>query len=414
MAACVSPRPARRRSKAAWCPACRWPTPVLCCPALHTQEADPAADLRALDALAGWCGRYTPWTAVDPDGGRAGAAGLWLDISGCAHLFGGEEALLRDLIRRLSRQGFVARAAVAATPGAAWAVARFAALGREGIAVVPEGGLTDVLASLPVAALRLEVAAVEGLDRVGLRRVGDLIPLPRAPLAARYGTAVLKRLDQALGRNGESLTPRVPVPPLLARMAFAEPIGRAEDIAAAVRRLLDDLCVQMDAVGTGARRLELTPVPHRRQPHRDRHRHQPSGPRSRPPGNPVPREAGRPGPRLRRRGDGPRRARCRCPGAGPGRSRRARGGGAGRGAGAAGRPGRQPPGRGPRVALRRSGQPYPRTGQPRDPGPVRCPDPSRRGSGRGGAPPGPAAAGASAALARAHRGDGAGTPIIRR
>ncbi len=227
-------------------------------PSLQTFEADPAADLRALDALAGWCGRYTPWTAADPDGGTVGAAGLWLDISGCAHLFGGEEALLGDLVRRLSRQGFVARAAVAATPGAAWAVARFAAPGREGVAVVPEGGVIEALAPLPVAALRLDAAAVEGLDRVGLRRVGDLIPLPRAPLAARYGTAVLKRLDQALGRSGESLSPRVPVPPLLARMAFAEPIGRAEDIAAAVRRLLDDLCVQMDAAGKGARRLELT------------------------------------------------------------------------------------------------------------------------------------------------------------
>ncbi len=220
-------------------------------PGLHTAEADPAGDGRALAALADWCGRYTPWTAVN------GGDGMWLDISGCAHLFGGETALLEDLGGRLKGLGFHGLAAAADTPGAAWAVARFADR-RTGVAIIVSAGKTrQALAPLPVAGLRLPPATVEGLSRVGLRRIGDLLGLPRAPLAARFGETLVKRLDEALGRTDEPISPRRPTPPMRARLAFAEPIGRAEDIRAAARRLLDDLCARLERAHRGARRLEL-------------------------------------------------------------------------------------------------------------------------------------------------------------
>ena len=226
-------------------------------PGLCTLEADPQADARALDGLAAWCGRYTPWTAVDESSARPGDGGLWLDITGCAHLFGGEEALLRDLLFHIRRFGYAAYAALADTPGAAWAVARFAQTAERGFSIVPGNGFRRALAPLPIAGLRLDAGSVEGLERVGLRRIGDLIDMARAPLAARFGDALIRRLDQALGTRAETLSPRVPVPTLLARLAFAEPISRAEDIHAAIRRLLDDLCAQLAAFQQGARRLDL-------------------------------------------------------------------------------------------------------------------------------------------------------------
>lgn len=228
-------------------------------PELHTFPADPAAEAAARDALAAWAGSYTPWTAVDENGEGPcpGASGLWLDISGCAHLFGGEAALLGDCLSRLRRLGFAARAAVADTPGAAWAVARFADLDANGMVVVPGGGLRAAVLPLPVAALRLDGAAAEGLRRVGLRRIGDIADLPRPPLAARFGAVLLCRLDQALGRQGESLSPRRPVPPLRVSLAFAEPIATAEAIAAALHQLLVDLTRRLVESRQGARRLEL-------------------------------------------------------------------------------------------------------------------------------------------------------------
>ena len=227
-------------------------------PTLAVEPADPPAERRALSALADWCCRYTPWAAIDHDashpGEFGGGAGLWLDTSGCAHLFGGEETMLRDLLARLEGLGFTATAAIAETAGAAWAIARF---GGERIAVLPAGTAAVALAPLPVRGLRLPPEIATALRRMGLRRIGDLPTLPRAPLAARFGDLLLRRLDQALGRLDEPLCPRLPPPAFRARLAFAEPIGRAEDIALALQHLLVDLCARLEAAHQGARRLEL-------------------------------------------------------------------------------------------------------------------------------------------------------------
>ena len=236
-------------------------------PALAIRQADPAQDLKALDALSAACERYTPWVAIDPFGGGLGngvdsglsGAGLWLDITGCAHLFGGEEALLDDLLHRLTKAGYHARAGLAATAGAAWALARFAAHNQNPGVILPAGqNITAAIASLPMAGLRLDGDAVEGLERMGLRKIGDLYSVPRAPLSGRFGGSVLRRLDQALGALEETLSPRRPPPAFYSRLAFADPIGRREDIEAALARLLELLCADLEKSNQGARRLVLS------------------------------------------------------------------------------------------------------------------------------------------------------------
>ena len=242
-------------------------------PDLMTAAAEPQADRRLVEAIANWCDRYTPWVAIDPlgaalaedgvdacgTGGFGGDAGLLLDVTGCAHLFGsgeaGERALLADLTERLSRHDLACRAAMADTAGAAWALARFAE--RQADLFCPPRGHRDALAGLPVEGLRLETAVIETFRKLGLRRIGDLYPMPRAPLVRRFGTAPLERLDQALGTTAEPIEPRRPAPAFRTRMAFVEPIGRPEDIAAATSRLLAALCRQFEGAGVGARRLEI-------------------------------------------------------------------------------------------------------------------------------------------------------------
>jgi protein ImuB len=225
-------------------------------PALTVQQADEIADAKALNALARAAERYTPWVALDPDGGLyRGGAGLWLDISGCAHLFGGEEALVDDLLARCAHAGYQARAGLAGTPGAAWALARLET--RETPAAILPPGMrpSKRVATLSLAGLRLEDEIVERLERMGLRRVGELYNLPRAPLVKRFGMEIVRRLDQALGAQEESLSPRRPVPAYMTRRAFAEPIGRAEDIDAALAHLLGPLCDMLEKAGQGARQL---------------------------------------------------------------------------------------------------------------------------------------------------------------
>lgn len=223
-------------------------------PTLDVHEADPAADRAALRKLSDWCGRYTPWTAPDPCGLESEPDGILMDITGCAHLFGGEAALAEDLIRRLRGFNIHARVAMASTPGAAWALARF---GGKRLSVLPTGEEKEALAALPVAALRVGSAAVDGLARLGLKQVGDLYGRARAPLTARFGRAVSQRLDEALGYAMEPISPQMPLVPYRARLHFADGLTRLEDIETAIEKLASELCNLLARDRKGARRLEL-------------------------------------------------------------------------------------------------------------------------------------------------------------
>jgi protein ImuB len=216
-------------------------------PTIEAIEEDAEADAALLDSIADWCLRYTPLVACDaPDG-------LLLDIGGCTHLYGGERALIADLAARLERAGFAFRIAVAGTIGAAHAAAH---CGEP--ASYDTGEERALLSPLPLTALRLPSETVTGLARVGLKRIGDIIDLPRSPLAARFGAELLRQLDRALGREHEPLNPRLPVAPYVVEQRFAEPIAREEDVLGTVERLAARLQVALERRGDGARRIELT------------------------------------------------------------------------------------------------------------------------------------------------------------
>ncbi|WP_293552884.1 DUF6504 family protein [Parvibaculum sp.] len=223
-------------------------------PPLDVRSADFDADRAALKRLADWCGRYTPWTAPDPCGVGEEPDGILMDITGCDHLFGGEISLIDDLVARFRGFGIHARAAVASTPGAAWALARF---GASPAYVLPRGEEERALAQLPIAALRLPADTVDGLARLGLKRVSDLYGRARAPVTARFGRAVQQRLDEALGHAMEPISPEMPLVPYRARLLFADGLVRIEDIETATVQLADELCVLLERYHKGARRLEL-------------------------------------------------------------------------------------------------------------------------------------------------------------
>jgi protein ImuB len=219
---------------------------------LQVHPVDPAADQAALRRLGLWATRYTP--AVSPWGEENGADGFFLDVTGAAHLFGGEEALLADLARRLDRSGLPARLAVADTAGAAWALARFHA---SPAAVLRSGQEAEGLDALPVEALRLSPDTTIALRRLGFRRVGSLIGKPRAPFAARFPPELLQRLDQALGHVPELLTFLAPLPVYRALRQLLEPITMQEAIVTVATRLMQDLVPALERGGVGARSLRL-------------------------------------------------------------------------------------------------------------------------------------------------------------
>ena len=215
------------------------------CPDLATRPADLAREAAALASLRRWASRYAPMVATD------GTDGLMADISGVPHLFGGEADLREDLQARLERAGLHAASALAGTRGAAHALA------RHGGGVVPDGRLAEGIGHLPVTALRVDHKTAEALARVGLSRVGDLIPLPRAPLARRFGPGLVLRLDQALGAQSEPVAAEPDAPSFGVRMTLPEPIGLQSDVMAGLERLLERLCDRLAASHMGARRVRL-------------------------------------------------------------------------------------------------------------------------------------------------------------
>lgn len=263
------------------------------CPALVTAFRNPRAEAMFLTVLRRWAGRFSPWVAEEPP------EGLVIDLTGSAHLFGGEEGVLDAVAADCATLGLTVQAGIADTPGAAWALARYAgreaAAARNGDAVDQEaratrsraakrhwtkggsggvnpvdttalrpvarvaapGHLRQALGPLPVAALRIDAGTVADLARLGLRSVGDIAGMPRAGLARRFGAGLVQRLDQALGVEPEPVSPARAPDHFAVRLTLPDPIGLAEDIMAGVDRLLPALSERLVARGRGARRVRL-------------------------------------------------------------------------------------------------------------------------------------------------------------
>lgn len=220
-------------------------------PGLLVLPADPAGDLAALERLAIIAARrWSPLTAL------SGEDGLFIDITGTAHLFGGEAKMARRIVPLLTRLGYTARIAIADTAGAAWALARHGP-SKQGIAICPPGGHDAALAPLPLAALRADAKAIELLRRLGVDRIGQLAAMPRAPLTRRFSAALVTRLDQALGRRDEPLDPVIPAEAIIAAQRFAEPIATAEAIEHWLGELMPGLVTALAKAGLGARLVEL-------------------------------------------------------------------------------------------------------------------------------------------------------------
>lgn len=261
------------------------------CPALLTRQADLVAEAAFLSALRRWAGKFSPWVAEEAP------SALVVDLTGCAHLFGGEEALLDRIGEDCADLGLTVQCGIADSLGAAWALARYAGqpvpVARSGDAIdqeawatrsragkrrtwekggpaprheatggrpsriAPPGQTRTTLGPLPVAALRLPPETAADLTRLGLRRIADLSGQPRAGLARRFGRHLVQRLDQAMGVEPEPVSPAKPAPAFAVRISFPDPVGFETDIVAALDRLLPALGDRLRAAGQGARRVRL-------------------------------------------------------------------------------------------------------------------------------------------------------------
>jgi protein ImuB len=236
------------------------------CPDVITEDYNSTADQADLHHLALWARRYSPLTAIDHE-----FYGIWLDVAGAEHLFGGVRELLADCAKRLHRSHL--RAVIAAAPncGAAWALAHYGQPSQRVITApksaanqldataytISRARLRHYLARLPIAALRIDTDVADHMQQTGLRVIDDIIGLARAPLAARFGTDVLLRLDQALGNEDEIFTPVSPPQPRHVCRQFAEPISTTDDVKAMIDYLATEIATLLEQTGLATRRLRL-------------------------------------------------------------------------------------------------------------------------------------------------------------
>ncbi|WP_342029306.1 Y-family DNA polymerase [Sphingomonas sp. CFBP 13720] len=211
-------------------------------PELAVVDADPFADHGWLERIADACDRFTPMVALD------GGDGVTLDITGCAHLFGGEAALVTEVEERLQRFGEL-RHALADTPDAAQALARFQ--------TAPAANEASAIRRLGVAALRLDDEIVVALRRAGLKTIGDLASRPTAPLAARFGEETVAALARVLGQADQRLRPRRALPALFFERRFADPIARTDDVLATIGDLAAEADAELTARDKGGRRFAV-------------------------------------------------------------------------------------------------------------------------------------------------------------
>jgi protein ImuB len=217
------------------------------CPHLRVFDADEVADVRTLNDIADWCDRFTPLVALDSP------HGLFLDITGCAHLFGGEAALMQMICGALTRQGFAVSAGIAGTSICARTMTRYVS-GK----IISDGEEADAVTPLPVFALRADDAITRGLRRAGLKTIGDVACRARYEITARFGADFTRLLEHALGQGDAPISPRKPLPDYIVEKRFAEPVATEGVISATLSRLAHMLVTAMERQGKGARRLEAS------------------------------------------------------------------------------------------------------------------------------------------------------------
>lgn len=219
------------------------------CPDLLTEPSDPTREALLLRALWRWADCLSPRVTPDPPDG------LLLDISGCAHLFGGEQAMGEHTRTSLGDLTICSRVGIADTKGAARALARF---GATDVSIATSGDTAAALAGLPVAALGLSHKMTSELSRAGLTTIAHLQEQKSSGLARRYGLELTQALGTATGFTPDPVTPKSADPVYAARMTLPEPIGFLNDLENVLERLSAQVCRRLEADQRGARQFHLT------------------------------------------------------------------------------------------------------------------------------------------------------------
>jgi len=222
-------------------------------PTIRLLDRDLTREAEALRQLACCALRFTPQLSLIEPGPAVDRTGMILEIGRSLRLFGRADAIGQQLGRDLLELGFSARLCQAPTPTGAWLLA----LHHDGLLIGEPERLARLLSALPVGLLESCEPHQQTLQAAGLQTIGQLLELPRAGLARRFGPALLEELDRALGERPDPRPLFEPPARFDAELELAARVEQAEQLLFAARRLVLQLCGWLQAREAGALRLDL-------------------------------------------------------------------------------------------------------------------------------------------------------------
>ena len=223
-----------------------WAAASALVPQLSARWREPHAEQRHLAQLAEAAQRYSPRVSLMPPDA------LLIEVRGSLRLFGGAAQLLRRFKADYLSAGTQPRLALAPTPLAALAGVR----GARTFCVLEPARLIGALAPLPLAALGWPLESLERLAKMGVRSIGEVLRLPRAGFARRFGVELLTSLDQLTGRRADPRRSFRPSERFCARRDFSYEVVEHERILAALEPLLGKLFARLKALQCGIVELD--------------------------------------------------------------------------------------------------------------------------------------------------------------
>jgi protein ImuB len=217
---------------------------------LIVEPVDQLRDQQKLVELASTCERFSYCIGIEED---PFSECLFMDATGIAHFFSGEQSLAQELDIAVCGQKYDVRIAIGNTMGAAWAAAHYLAAARRPV-VLGEQDITQ-LDLLPLQALRLPPDIARKLKRLGITTIKQLSQLDRIAIARRLGNEVLQRLDQLHGRCAELITPCRPSPQYSVSKRLEDAVAHPQLVEQLYVHLLQQLLEKLQPRLLGIRQL---------------------------------------------------------------------------------------------------------------------------------------------------------------
>jgi protein ImuB len=226
------------------------------CAELIVLPREQSKEQHALEQIAAGVYCLTPNTSLNKQS-------VLLEVSTTLRLFGGLSALLKRARETLRELGYSVVLGVAPTPLAAWLFAQARAMSasparrQSGFGCQDLSQLPAHLAELPLTLFDWPRETLDALTSLAVKRVRDVLALPRDGVTKRFGASINADIDKALGRVADPRQWFAPPDKFFTRIELLAETHDAQMLLFPLRRMLSELQQFLQARGAGTDTLTI-------------------------------------------------------------------------------------------------------------------------------------------------------------